>query len=260
MVKTSAASYKLPECDPTRVNFIQFMRRIIAILAAVASCCAVDQWPTVAATGLTAHEQADGWILLFDGKTLHGWRGFKKPDPPKQGWVIEEGTLKHLAKGGGGDLMTDAEFDDFDLRWEWRITSGANSGLKYFVTENRNAAIGHEYQLIDDDRHVDAKIGEGKRITASFYDVLKPTATEVKPPGQWNESRVLVHKNHVEHWLNGKKVLSYELESEELKAAIAQSKFKSTAQFGTRVKGHILLQDHGDQMEFRNIKIRVLTP
>jgi hypothetical protein len=209
---------------------------------------------------LTPAEKTAGWKLLFDGKSLNGWRNFKQPNPPKQGWTVQDGVLLHAEKGGGGDIITDAEFSDFELTWQWRVAPGANSGLKYFVTETRNSAIGHEYQLIDDTRHPDAKLAQGKRVTASFYDVLKPSGAEPKAVGEWNDSRVVLEGKHVEHWLNGKKVLDYELESDALRAAIGQSKFKNTSGFGTRVKGHILLQDHGDEIAFRNIKIREHAP
>jgi hypothetical protein len=195
------------------------------------------------------------WTQLFNGKDLSGWHSFKKTVPPAKGWVVEEGALKHAKKAGGGDLVSEGEYDNFDLRWEWKVASGANSGLKYFVLETRRSAIGHEYQLIDDDKHPDALRGP-KWQTASFYDVLPPANKHVKPVGEWNESRVLVQGNHVEHWLNGQKVLSYELGSAEVKAAVAQSKFKSVEGFGERVKGHILLQDHGDEIAFRAIRIK----
>jgi hypothetical protein len=164
--------------------------------------------------------------------------------------------LKHVAKGGGGDIISDAEFEDFELTWEWMVADGANSGLKYFITEERSQAIGHEYQLIDDARHPDAKLAAGKRVTAAFYDVLAPRDRKTKEAGEWNSSRVLVKGNHVEHWLNGGKVLEYELGSPEMQAAVARSKFKSVEGFGTKIKGHILLQDHGDEITFRNMKIR----
>jgi hypothetical protein len=224
---------------------------VLAHLSAVAPLAA-------ALNELTAQEKAAGWKLLFDGKSLQGWRNFKKSEPPQKGWVVEEGILKHLAKGGGGDIMTEGDFEDFEVQWEWRVAAGANSGLKYFITEKRGSPIGHEYQLIDDTRHPDAKLAEGKRVTAAFYDVLKPGERELKAVGEWNHSGVRVQGRHVEHWLNGRKVLDYELESDELKAAISRSKFKTTPNFGVKMKGHILLQDHGDEIAFRNIKLREL--
>ena len=207
---------------------------------------------------LSAAEKKESWKLLFDGKSTTGWRSFKKPKFPDKGWEVQEGLLHKIPKAGGGDIITEATFENFDLRWEWKVAPGANSGLKYFVTEERKEALGHEYQLIDDERHEDAKKAAGKRVTASFYDVLKPNGTMPKPAGEWNQSRVLVQGNHVEHWLNGDKVLEYELGSEALKAAVAQSKFKNVEGFGSRAQCHLLLQDHGDEIWFRNIKIREL--
>ena len=230
--------------------------RGFSLLAGMSLLLASLGAPAVEINQLTAEEKAAGWKLLFDGKSTEGWRSFKKKEFPAKGWVVEEGCLKHVAKGGGGDIVTDAAFGDFELEWEWRVASGANSGLKYLISEERKSAIGHEYQLIDDDRHADAKLADGKRVTASFYDVLKPSGAGPRPVGEFNHSRVLVKGKHVEHWLNGKKVLAYELESEELKTAIAGSKFKTTEGFGTKFKGHLLLQDHGDEISFRNIKIR----
>jgi hypothetical protein len=197
----------------------------------------------------------EGWKLLFDGKSLAGWRSFKKETAPNKGWVAEKGMLRHLPKGGGGDIITDEAFDDFDLRWEWQVVSGANSGLKYFITETRSSAIGHEYQLIDDTKHPDALRGP-KWQTSSFYDVLPPVGKTLKPVGEWNQSRIVVKGNHVEHWLNDQKVLEYELGSPEVKAAVARSKFKNVQGFGEKVHGHILLQDHGDEIAFRNIRIK----
>jgi 3-keto-disaccharide hydrolase len=235
----------------------QFLRKTVAFLAFLAFTGALSG-RAAEANQLTREEKAAGWKLLFDGKTLQGWRNFKKKEPPKQGWVIEEGALKHVAKGGGGDIITDAEFNDFELEWEWKVPEGANSGLKYFITEERSSAIGHEYQLVDDLTHPDARAG-WNRSAGAFYHVLEPDRNKVlKPVGEWNRSRVLVQGNHVEHWLNGGKVLEYELGSEAVKAAVAKSKFKDVAGFGTKIKGHILLQDHGDEISFRNLKIREL--
>ena len=204
---------------------------------------------------LTANEKAAGWKLLFDGKTTQGWRGFKKPAFPAHGWVIEDGWLHCLGKGGG-DIIPDAEFDDFELEWEWKVAPGANSGVKYFITESRDAPVGHEYQMIDDARGLSASQRGGKKATAAFYDVLKPTSVPTKPPGEVNQSRILVRGNHVEHWLNGVKVLEYECGSDAVKAAVAQSKFKDTPGFGNKIKCHILLQDHNSEVWFRNLKIR----
>ncbi len=207
---------------------------------------------------LTTGEKDAGWKLLFDGKSLAGWRNFKKQEPPRQGWVVEDGILKKQAKVGGGDILTDRTFDNFDLQWEWRIAAKGNNGLKYFITEERSSAIGHEYQMLDDAGHPDGKVG-AKRQTASFYDVLPPKEDKpLKPPGEWNHSRVLVQGNHVEHWLNGAKVLEYELGGEQVKTGVAASKFKNVAGFGTKLKGHILLTDHQDECWFRNVKIREL--
>jgi hypothetical protein len=204
-----------------------------------------------------------GWKLLFDGKTTQGWHTFKKELFPDKGWVVEDGWLHCLGKGGGskggGDIISDAEFNDFELQWEWKQASGGNSGVKYFILESRKEALGHEYQMIDDEREPDAKKAAGKRVTASFYDVFAPTTPPtVKPPGEINSSRILVKGNHVEHWLNGVKVLEYECGSEAVKAAVAASKFKTTAGFGDKVTGHLLLQDHNSEVWFRNLRIREL--
>ena len=197
--------------------------------------------------------------MLFDGKTTAGWHSFKKKSFPEKGWQVEDGWLHCLGKGGG-DVISDGQFDDFELTWEWKQAPGGNSGLKYFVLETRNSPIGHEYQMIDDERHEDAKAAGGTHVTASFYDVLKPTAAvPTKPPGEINQSRVIVKGNHVEHWLNGAKVLEYECGSEAVKAAVAKSKFKNAPGFGEKIKGHIMLTDHGDECWFRNIKIRELS-
>jgi 3-keto-disaccharide hydrolase len=207
---------------------------------------------------LTDSEKAAGWKLLFDGKTTQGWRGYKKPGFPEKGWKVEDSILKKIAGERGGDIITDERFDDFELTWEWRIGAKGNNGLKYLVSEDRSSAPGHEYQMIDDKGNPDAANG-AKRLTASFYDVLPPSSDSLpKPAGEWNLSRIVVQGNHVEHWLNGKKVLEYELDSNAVKTAIGNSKFKSVSGFGTKIKGHIMLTDHGDECWFRNIKIRQL--
>jgi hypothetical protein len=209
------------------------------------------------ATGAPGKAEA-GWVALFDGKTSQGWRNFKKPGFPGRGWQIEEGWLHCLGKDGG-DLITEQQFENFELEWEWKQGPAGNSGLKYFITEKRTSAIGHEYQMIDEAGEPDARKGDGKRVTASFYDVLKPAvAPPTKPPGEINRSKIVVRGNHVEHWLNGVRVLEYECGSEAVKAAVAESKFKTVPGFGEKIKGHILLQDHHTESWFRNIRIRVL--
>jgi hypothetical protein len=211
------------------------------------------------ANQLIGEEKAAGWKLLFDGTTTQGWHTFKKTTFPAKGWVVEDGWL-HCLGEKGGDVVSEGQFDQFELQWEWKLAPGGNSGLKYFVTENHPSALGHEYQMLDDEKHPDAKLGQGKRITASFYDVLKPTVkTPTKPMGEINQSRILVQGNHVEHWLNGVKVLEYEAGSDAVKAAVAASKFKTTPGFGERLKGHLLLQDHESNVWFRNLKIRNLS-
>ena len=214
-------------------------------------------------------------VALFDGKSLTGWRLYQKPDATGSRWSIADGLLTLPARDGkdtrgARDIITTETFDLFDMTWEWKIAPGGNSGLKYFVLEDLDSAIGHEYQLIDDERHPDAKVGP-HRQTAAFYDVLAaqlPAGTEVKKPaGEWNTSRIRVAPSRVVsgstrvyHYLNNTRVLEYELSSKELNAAIEKSKFKGIERFGKLQKGHILLQDHGDQVWYRNIKIQRLTP
>lgn len=207
--------------------------------------------------------QGDGFKPLFDGKSLDGWRGYKKADASDTRWKVENGLVTIAEKDGadtrgGRDIITTGTYDQFDLRWEWKVAPGGNSGLKYFVLEDQTSAIGHEYQMIDDERHADAKIGP-HRQTASFYDVLPAADRPLKPAGEWNQSQVIVKGKNVEHWLNGKRVLQYELDSPALNAAIAKSKFKDITRFGKPQKGHILIQDHGNAVWYRNVRIKPLT-
>jgi hypothetical protein len=209
---------------------------------------------------LTLEEQAAGWRLLFDGRTTKGWRGFRADAARGGPWAVEDGCLMRPAAGTGdamrgGDLVTTDTFSDFDLRWEWRVGQKGNSGIKYFVTEERTRAIAHEYQMLDDVHYPDE--ANPLQQTAAFYDVLPPSRSKrLRPTGEWNLSRILVKGDHVEHWLSGQKVLEYELGSPQVVAGIARSKFKDVPGFGTKIKGHILLQDHdGGGVCFRNIKI-----
>jgi hypothetical protein len=229
------------------------VRRSLPVLLSIAICMHLP-----AANESVRSEESAGWRVLFDGKATTGWRSFGKQSFPEKAWVVSDGWLHCLGKAGG-DIMTDAEYNNFELQWEWKQAPAGNSGVKYFISEIRDAPIGHEYQMIDEEREPDAKLADGKRITAAFYDVLAPALKPpTKPPGEINQSRILVRGNHVEHWLNGQKVLEYECGSEALKAAIAESKFKNTPDFGNKIKGHILLQNHHSEVWFRNIKIREL--
>jgi hypothetical protein len=241
------------------------LRPLVIVLSIVAASSVVEtfgQKTDSAANTLTAAEKKAGWMLLFDGHTVDGWRGYKRADATEGRWKVEEGMLTLPPDNGRDthgqrDIISKDTFEQFELVFDWRIASGGNSGVKYFVLEDLESAIGHEYQLIDDERHADAKVGP-HRQTAAFYDVLPAADRPTKPAGEWNTTRIVVRGQTVEHWLNGKKVLQYELNSPALNAAIAKSKFKSIGRFGKRQNGHLLLQDHGDQVWFRNIKIRRL--
>lgn len=201
-----------------------------------------------------APSEPSPWQPLFDGKTTAGWRGFGKPEFPRRGWVVEDGCLHLQPHSQGGDIITTATFDDFEFQWEWRIAPKANNGVKYLVTEDRPKAPGPEYQMVDD-----ATMPDPKHQTAAFYAVLpSQPQTALKPAGEWNTSRLVIQGNHVEHWLNGMRVLAYELGSPEVKAGVAQSKFKDAPGFGEKIKGHLLLTDHNDEAWFRNLKIREL--
>ena len=250
-------------------NLRHYIAPAIAALATAASIASVTIGQAPAngaepANTLSAAEKKAGWTLLFDGKTLNGWRAYKKTDSSGTRWKVEDGLLT-VDPGAGNDthgqmdIVTTSTFDRFELTWEWRIAEGGNSGLKYFVLEDQNSAIGHEYQLIDDERHPDAKVGP-HRQTAALYDVLVAQNRPLKPAGQFNQSRIVSNGTTVEHYLNGTKVLQYELDSPALRAAIAKSKFKDIARFGKLQDGFILLQDHGDRVWYRNIKVKRLPP
>jgi hypothetical protein len=203
----------------------------------------------------------NGWELLFDGKDMSKWRGYKKPDLTGLRWKVEKGCLTLPPSDGSDtlgarDIVSVKQYGDFELVWQWSIEKGGNSGVKYFVTEDRDAAIGHEYQEIDDAGHADAQMV--KRKTASFYDVLAAPKAKPKAPGQVNNSRILVKGNKVEHWLNGAKVLAYDLDTDELRKAIAESKFKGMEGFDKHKQGHLLLQDHGHGICYKQIKVREL--
>jgi hypothetical protein len=205
---------------------------------------------------LTQPEKDTGWRLLFDGRNPNQWRGFGQPGFPVNRWNVENGCLHLMPHVGGGDLVSVEKFNNFELAWEWRISFGGNSGLKYLINEE-HGPIGPEYQMIDDLHEEDGSRGP-KWVTGSVYDVVGATNVVVKPLSEFNQSRLLVRGKHVEHWLNGEMVLTYELESEPLKAAIATSKFKRNDVYGVKMPGRILLQNHGAEVWFRSLKIREL--
>ena len=222
---------------------------------------------------LTAKEKKDGWKLLFDGKTTTGWRGAYKDKFPDKGWNVEDGMLVIQKSNGSesqsfGDIVTNADYSDFDLMFDFKLSDGANSGIKYFVVEHqpkpKGSAFGLEYQVLDDAKHPDAKLGrDGNRTVGSLYDLFPANGKKVNPIGEWNTGRIVSKGMHVEHWLNGKKVVEYERGSPAFRQAVAESKYSAadynaSGRFGEAAKGHILLQDHGERVSYRNIKIRTL--
>jgi hypothetical protein len=236
-----------------------FMKQILILcsLAFILCGCSNLQQTATEPNTLTHAEQRAGWTLLWDGKTAAGWHDYRGGAFPAKGWTIENGELHKIAHVNGGDIVTDKTYSEFEFRWDWKIAPHGNNGIKYFVTDERRG-VGHEYQMLDDAGEPEGKTN-GKHSTASFYDVLPPFPNKpsaLRPAGEWNSSGVSVRGNHVEHWLNGQKVFEYELGSDEVKAGVAKSKFKNVPHFGERVKGRILLTDHGDECFFRNLKIR----
>ncbi len=195
------------------------------------------------------------WHELFDGRTFANWMLLDTGEPPTQGWEIKDGILHKQQSVRGGNLASTGTYDQFELEWEWKISPRGNNGIKYFVVPERGRGIGHEYQMIDD-ATVGANHATGK--TGGFYDILAPDESlKSYSVGDWNHSRIVARGERVQHWLNGMKVLDYQLGSDEVLQSVAKSKFKSVPDFGKRVKGHILLTDHVDEVFYRNIRIRV---
>lgn len=219
------------------------------------------------------------WVSLFDGSSFDGWRGLGRDDVPSDHWVIEDGAIRKVASGEvpvqadgqpleGGDLITEQTFDDFEFEFEWKVAEGANSGIKYNVSEDmstafppEHAALGFEYQVLDDANHPDAKTERGHlRVAGALYDMIPPTTSAAKPVGEWNQGRIIFDGNHGEHWLNGVKVVEYDLESARFDSLLDASKYAPIEGFADRREGHIVLQDHGDNVWFRDLRIRDLSP
>lgn len=220
-----------------------------AFLACVASLLGAS------ADGVQASDTSTGWKVLFDSKTLKGWRSLKQ-EQPGAGWKVEDGAI--VLKGKAGDLVTAQAFGDFELTFEWKVSEAANSGVIYRVglEEAQTFLTGPEYQVLDNEKAKDNK--PPSHTAAGLYDLVAPPKDFTRPVGEWNEGRIRVRGWHVEHWLNGEKVVDVDLASAEGRALIAKSKFKDWTKFASLSRGHIALQDHGDPVWFRAIKVREL--
>lgn len=220
------------------------------------------------ANTISPQEANEGWALLWDGKTTNGWRGAKLDAFPQRGWIVDNGILKVLKSGGaesanGGDIVTTRKYKNFVLSVDFKITEGANSGVKYFVSPDLNkgegSAIGCEFQILDDDKHPDAKLGvRGNRKLGSLYDLIPAPDNKPFNKTEFNTAVVIVKGNHVEHWLNGVKLLEYERNNQMWQALVNYSKYRDWPNFGNVAEGNILLQDHGDEVWFKNVKIKEL--
>jgi hypothetical protein len=210
---------------------------------------------------LSRSEKAAGWQLLFDGQAISQWRGYQKDKVP-EAWAVEDGAMALVGKGGG-DLVTLQQYENFELVLDWKISEGGNSGVFFNVVEDPKLRYtwltGPEVQIIDDLRHPDAKQGKNNnRQAGTNYDLMPLATPAVKPVGEYNTMRVVVNKGHVQHWLNGKKVVDYQLWTPEWEALVKGSKFASMPRYGQAKSGYIALQDHGDKVWFKNIRIRPL--
>jgi hypothetical protein len=229
---------------------------IAATSAAIATTASAAQPGAAADNTLTAAEKAAGWKLLFDGKTLTGWHAYQKKGVTT-GWTVANGEINWTAEGG--DLVTNDQYADFELSVDWKIAPKGNSGIFYrgLETEERIYYTAPEYQVLDNDGHPDAKNGPD-RFAGANYDLIAPSKNVCHPADQWNSTRILVRGAHVEHWLNGEKVVEYELWTPEWKSLVANNKFKAWPSYGMAKTGHIALQDHGNPVAFKNIKLHLL--
>lgn len=225
------------------------------LFLAAAAASPVDGLVAQQHNSLTAAEEAAGWRLLFDGETTRGWRGFRRSEMP-DGWKAEDGELRRV--GRGGDIVTIEQFDDFELSIDWKVEEGGNSGIMFRVSEEWNSTwkSGPEIQVLDDVRHPDGR----RRETSAGSNYALHAAPEgvVRPAGEWNTVRIVARGAHIEHWLNGVKIVEYELWSPAWEALVASSKFDTLPGYGRQRRGHLALQDHGAWVAYRNIKIRPL--
>jgi hypothetical protein len=243
---------------PRRPSLAATALAIAAAACAPASSNQADEMGSPSA--LSAAEAAEGWRLLFDGRDLSAWRGFRRETPPAS-WSAAGGVLSFAPGDDRGDLMTREQFGDFELRLEWRISPAGNSGIIYRVTEDSSQPwhTGPEMQVLDDDGHPDSARGIDRNRTAgALYDVVGTPPGVVRPVGEWNEVRIVARGSQLEHWMNGVKVVDIVVGSEEWNRLIAASKFHDMPEFGVQPRGHIVLQDHADPVWYRNIRIRSL--
>jgi hypothetical protein len=237
----------------------------LALAAFLMNACGPEQ---VGPNELTRKEIKEGWVLLFDGKTTDNFRGYNQENFPEKGWVVEEGSLHVIGSGrgeagGGGDIITREKFRNFELSLEWKVSEGGNSGIFYLAQEKPDQPIwksAPEMQILDNEKHPDAKLGvDGNRAAGALYDLIPGDFSAVKPVGEWNHVKVMVYNGTVVHWVNEKNVLEYHLWTDDWKNMVMKSKFSEYEDFlNPAEEGYIGLQDHGDDVWFRNIKIKEL--
>ena len=239
---------------------------LFAFAALVNGCGAQDTSEEAAPPNtLTAAEEAEGWLLLFDGETTDGWRGYNKDEFPARGWEVRDGTLMTVPSDEAdrdlrGDILTEQRFENFELSIEFRVSPGGNSGILYRVVEREGEPIWYnapEFQVLDDSAHLARPdLDMYRHLTGDNYDLHASVVSASNPVGDWNQARVIVDRGHVEHWLNGEKTVEYEIESPKWEELYQASKFSEYPGYGRTAVGHIGLQDYGDNVWYRNIKIR----
>jgi len=241
---------------------IRIYKEILLLAILITSLVSVNviaQSKETSANILTKQEIREGWMLLFDGKTTKGWRGANKDKFPDKGWIVENGMLTILPAGEGGDIISNDMYSNFELSFDFKSPVNSNSGFKYFVLEDSykaGTALGLEYQTHDTGKR--PFDDQDKHTLGCLYELLQATNRKANLPGEWNNARIISKGTKVEHWLNGILVLSYERGGEQFRNAVAKSKFSVYPNFGETKKGHLLIQDHNDRTDFRNIKIKEL--